>query len=313
MTKKATRHSSTGKIQVIGIDHGWSLIKTSIHIFTTGVKELTTEPAFPNQVLEFEGRYYAIGEKRLIVKDTKVENENFYLLTLAAMAMELNSRGVRNADVFLSVGLPLSKYGAEKQEFINYLSKNKEVTFKYEGKNYKVNIVKVAVFPQCYAAVADKLSERKREQLVVDIGSWTFDCLTIKDMLPQNGQSTSKEIGLITCMNEINEECSKQLTGEIAESDIQHVMRTGESELPEKYTKIITDRLKNFTKEVYDTLKEEKYNLELTPVTFVGGGAKVMELFGDEQRNNISYIEDVRANAIGYEYLANNYLHTKGL
>lgn len=52
MTKKATRHSSIGKIQVIGIDHGWSLIKTSKHIFTTGVKELTIEPAFPNQVLE---------------------------------------------------------------------------------------------------------------------------------------------------------------------------------------------------------------------------------------------------------------------
>ena len=80
MTKKATRHSSTGKIQVIGIDHGWSLIKTSKHIFTTGVKELTTEPAFPNQVLEYDGRYYAIGEKRLIVKDTKVETK-LYLLT----------------------------------------------------------------------------------------------------------------------------------------------------------------------------------------------------------------------------------------
>lgn len=313
MTKKSTRHSSNGNVQVIGIDHGWSLMKTSNFIFTTGVKELSTEPAFPNNVLEFNGKYYAIGEKRLIVKDTKVENENFYLLTLAAMAMELKKRGIRTANVFLSVGLPLSKYGAEKQEFISYLSKNKEISFKYEGAKYNVRIVKVAVFPQCYAAVADKLSERKREQLVIDIGSWTFDCLTIKDMLPQNGQSTSKEIGLITCMNQINEECSKQLTGEIAESDIQHIMRTGQSELPEKYTKIVVDRLKSFTREVYDTLKEEKYNLELTPVTFVGGGAKVMELFSNVKKDNITYIEDVRANARGYEYLANNYLHTKGL
>ena len=42
--------------------------------------------------MEFENKYYAIGEKRLIVKDTKVENENFYLLTLAAIAMELRKR-----------------------------------------------------------------------------------------------------------------------------------------------------------------------------------------------------------------------------
>ena len=70
MTKKSERHSSSNII-VIGIDHGWSLIKTSDFIFTTGVKELTTQPAFPNHILEFENKYYAIGEKRLIVKDSK--------------------------------------------------------------------------------------------------------------------------------------------------------------------------------------------------------------------------------------------------
>ena len=52
MTKKSERHSSSNII-VIGIDHGWSLIKTSDFIFTTGVKELTTQPAFPNHVLPY--------------------------------------------------------------------------------------------------------------------------------------------------------------------------------------------------------------------------------------------------------------------
>lgn len=32
-------------IEVIGIDHGWSNMKTATQIFTTGVKEITTEPA----------------------------------------------------------------------------------------------------------------------------------------------------------------------------------------------------------------------------------------------------------------------------
>ena len=30
------------KIEVIGIDHGWSNIKTSSQVFVTGVKEITT-------------------------------------------------------------------------------------------------------------------------------------------------------------------------------------------------------------------------------------------------------------------------------
>ena len=49
------------KIEVIGIDHGWSNIKTSSQVFVTGVKEITTEPALFDGVLEYKGRYYKVG------------------------------------------------------------------------------------------------------------------------------------------------------------------------------------------------------------------------------------------------------------
>lgn len=45
-------------IEVIGIDHGWSNMKTATQIFTTGVKEITTEPAFYDDVVELDGKYY---------------------------------------------------------------------------------------------------------------------------------------------------------------------------------------------------------------------------------------------------------------
>ena len=44
------------KIEVIGIDHGWSNMKTSSQVFTTGVKEITTEPALFDGVLEYKGK-----------------------------------------------------------------------------------------------------------------------------------------------------------------------------------------------------------------------------------------------------------------
>lgn len=81
-------------IEVIGVDHGWSGMKTVSQVFTTGVKEITTEPAFFNNVVEFNGCYYMVGGKRLEVRDLKVENDNFYILTLAAVAKELNRRGM---------------------------------------------------------------------------------------------------------------------------------------------------------------------------------------------------------------------------
>jgi len=101
-------------IEVIGIDYGWSNMKTGAQVFTTGVKEITTEPAFYDDVVELNGKYNKVDGKRLGVRDTKVENDNFYILTLVAAAKELNRRGMRSSNVLLSVGLPLTRFGAEK-------------------------------------------------------------------------------------------------------------------------------------------------------------------------------------------------------
>ena len=51
--------------------------------------------------------------------------------------------------------------------------------------------------------------------------------------------------------------------------------------------------------------------LKTTPITFVGGGAGLMKEYAGITSRNISYIEDVKSNAIGYEQLAKMYLANK--
>ena len=295
-------------IEVIGIDHGWSNMKTATQIFTTGVKEITTEPAFYDDVVELDGKYYKVGGKRLEVRDTKVENDNFYLLTLAAVAKELNRRGMRNADVLLSVGLPLTRFGAEKQDFIDYLSKKKEVAFRFEKEKYTARIARVSVFPQCYAAVAEQLRTLPGRVVVVDIGSWTIDIMPIQNGKPNEAECITSQQGLIRCMRIINEECNRQIGQELEENVIQQVMATGEAALPDKYMNIVKDCLRDFAQKVYNTLKEHGYNLDVIPIVFVGGGAAVMRLFGSHDSGNIRYIEDIKANAKGYEQLGRVFL-----
>ena len=177
--KKGCAKHMNNKLEVIGIDHGWSMMKTISQVFVTGVKEITTTPALFGDVLEYEGKFYKVGTVRQEVKDTKVEDDSFYLLTLAAVAKELKRRGLAEAKVFLAVGLPLTRFGAEKNDFIKYLTKNKRVSFKYENEPYYIEIDDVAVFPQCYAAVVDKIPTMAKKTLIVDIGSWTIDIMPV--------------------------------------------------------------------------------------------------------------------------------------
>ena len=46
-------------------------------------------------------RYYKVGSSRQEVRDTKTEDESFYLLTLAAVAKELKRRGLWEAKSIL--------------------------------------------------------------------------------------------------------------------------------------------------------------------------------------------------------------------
>lgn len=202
-------------------------------------KEITTTPALFGDVLEYEGKFYKVGTVRQEVKDTKVEDDSFYLLTLAAVAKELKRRGLAEAKVFLAVGLPLTRFGAEKNDFIKYLTKNKRVSFKYENEPYYIEIDDVAVFPQCYAAVVDKIPTMAKKTLIVDIGSWTIDIMPVINKSPDESKCVTIPKGLITCMRSINEQCVRQLNGEVDESEIQNIMRYGRSDIDDEYFAII--------------------------------------------------------------------------
>lgn len=305
------RRLSMSNIEIIGIDHGWSMVKTATQVFPTGVKEIANEPPMRNDILEYDGRFYSIGERRLEVRDGKTENENFYLLTLAAIAKELRKRGKQEANVYLAAGLPISRFSDEKKDFIDYLYKNKEISFRYEDDFFKVKLVHVAVFPQCYAAVVSKIIEFNQRVVIVDIGSWTIDIMPIENKRPVNGECISLQNGLIPCMRSLNEKCYRLYNTEIDESMIQHFMRYGNVDLDEEYSKLMAEELGHYADGVYNSLREYKINLKTSKIIFVGGGASVMKNFGKIQQKNISYILDVKANAKGFEYLGTVSLKNK--
>ena len=81
--------------------------------------------------------------------------------------------------------------------------------------------------------------------------------------------------------------------------------------MDKEYTDIIDNELRKYTSKIFRTLVEAGINVKTSPVIFVGGGASLMKKYADINQRNISYIEDVCANAKGYETLAKLYLNNK--
>lgn len=291
-------------LEIIAIDHGWSMCKTPNDIYISGVSEITTEPAYFDNILEYKGRYFKVGTDRLEVKATKVETPDYYYLTLAGIAKELKLRNKTEARVVLSVGLPASRYGDEKNEFIKYLKQNDEVYFKFEQTKYHIWIDRILVYPQCYAAVVDRIAMFGPKVVVVDIGSWTIDIIPVVNKKPDEAGTDSIQQGIITCMRNINKQCVRQLGEKIDEELIKEYMISYKSSLPDEYIQIMNQEISSFISMVINSLREEKYSLKTTPFVFVGGGAVVMKNFGSFNQNNFSFNTDICANAKGFETLA---------
>ena len=93
---------------IIGIDHGYYAIKTKQVCFPTGIIRYEYEPYTMQNVLQYRGEYYVCGTGRQTLVKDKTANDNYYLLTLAALAQEIRKRkGKGQRKLFLQPGFPL--------------------------------------------------------------------------------------------------------------------------------------------------------------------------------------------------------------
>lgn len=287
---------------IAAIDHGFCTIKTPNMVFDNGVQKLKTEPAFAEKTMCYEGKFYKVGEGRLSMKDEKTEDDDYFILTLAAIAYEMDIFQLMHADVVIAAGLPFGRFGVEKDRFADYLKRG-FVRFDFNGRDYSCKIVDVKLFPQCYAAVANRLGNMAPEQLIVDIGSKTVDVVHTKNHRPVETECFSIPEALIACTRQVENAVYNQLNRHIPEEQIQKVMMTGNCTYSEKYVAVMKTQIRNFAEEVEGKLKENGFDPDITPIIYCGGGATVMKHYGKIRGSNICYMDDVKANAVGYEFI----------
>ena len=101
---------------IIGIDHGYYAIKTAHCSFPAGLTSYGEHEPYTRQgLLEFGGCFFVCGSGRQPIQRDKTINDNYYLLTLAAIAKEIRQRGLPpECSVRIAAGLPLTSFAIRK-------------------------------------------------------------------------------------------------------------------------------------------------------------------------------------------------------
>lgn len=293
---------------IIGVDHGYAAMKTAHFSFPTGLVAYEHEPYTLNDVLEYGGKYYVVGSGRQPIQKNKTQTEDYYLLTLAAIAKELAYRNAGTAaDIHLAAGLPLTSFGRDKKAFQDYLCRGgKPVFFRYEGQDYAVTISKVSLFPQGYAAVLTQNGLLDEPSVIVaDIGGWTVDLMRLDDRIPNAATCRSMELGMIRCLDEISEQIRRSLGLSMTAAQIESVLRADASRMDEDAKKIIRQEAEHYTKHLLSAIAESGLDVRAMPAVFLGGGAALLKQYVSAADGLCRPIilDDVSLNAKGYERL----------
>ena len=297
------------KTMNIGIDHGYYAIKTRHFSFPAGIAEYSHEPYTLQNTLEFGGKFYVCGTGRQPILRNKMENDNYYLLTLAAIAKEIKQRGEKTeCSVKLAAGLPLAGFGREKKPFREYLLRSSQpVCFKFEGIPYKVTIEDVKLFPQGYSAIAihPELIQNEPSVLLMDIGGWTVDLMRLDNRIPNAATCRSLELGMIRCLDEISEQIRRGLGMSMTAAQLESVLRGNASHVNEDAKKIIYQEAERYTKRLLSAIAESGLDVRAMPAVFLGGGAALLKrhVSAADGLCRPIILDDVCLNAKGYERL----------
>ena len=306
---------------IISVDHGNKSIKTPHAIFTSGLVMSDGLQGFKTDYIGWNGKYYSLTERRISYLRDKTEDDRFFILTLFAIAKELEYRDVSETldpiEITLLVGLPPAHYEQLHSRFEQYFLRRREaIDFEYNGKYYSVRINKVLSYPQAFAAAVTQYSTLKVHSVayIIDIGGFTIDVLKLRFGRPDLEVVESFEKGVITLYNSIASKCNSQYARILEECEIDEVIRNQPTVLPGEGQQLIRIMTSDFLAEFYNFLRERGIDVSTSKCVFAGGGSLLLRGM-IERGNKVAFpifIEDIHANAIGYEVLYQSEVASSG-
>lgn len=301
---------------IIAVDTGNKMVKTETAEFHAGVEVLDQMPGEQEEVLTYDGQYYRITSRRISYMEDKTEDDRYFILTLFAIAKELEKNEIQEKmvpsgliDVKLLVGLPPAHYGRQRRSFFEYFYRDGEIiSFAYKNNWYKIAFSDVKVYIQAYAAYCLIAGQRRLftypKVLVIDIGGFTVDYMILRFGCLEPSYVDSLEEGVIKMYRLIKAGIRQRYSILLEETDIDNII-TGEKvqlalELQERVKEIA---VKHVT-ELLGIFRELGIDFKTTQTVFVGGGAILLSEFIQEiwkkYQGEYFIINDTRANAKGY-------------
>ena len=123
----------------------------------------------------------------------------------------------------------------------------------------------------------------------------------------------SLDMGVITLYNDIKSRINSSEDLLIHESDIDAVLQNKPTVFEDRVKRLIEMQSKEFVEKIINSLRERKIDLRTSHAIFVGGGSLLLSKYivASDKIASPDIIDNLTANAIGYESLLRNELERR--
>lgn len=298
------------------IDTGNKAIKTENFEFHSGITALEGMPGENEEALMYQDKYYRLSHERNVYLPDKTLDDRYYLLTLFAIAKELDK--LRQSRPFipgelismdLVVGLPPLYYRSQYKKFRDYFyQEGRLIHFAYMGRSYRLTFTNVYVHMQTYAAYLYMAKELKLSTypkvLMIDIGGYTLDYMLLeKGMILWNyTDSTGK--GVISMYQRVNKGIREKFDLDLKENDIDSILKGESCMYGERIRRRVVEIVTEHVEEILGMFRECGIDLRSAMTIFVGGGSillsKIIETVWKRYEGEYYVVNDSKVNVRGY-------------
>lgn len=300
---------------IFGVDHGNGNMKTCHTVFPCGLIRQTVYPAgvYDSEVIGYRDHYYLLSSTRMPLRQDKTNDLDYFVLTLFALVKEARECSIQldGADIVLSVGLPPADYSIQEKAFVEYFKREARMglMFTVNGAPVRCRLKDVIVSPQNFAAVMtsrSSLVKKYRTVYCVDVGDGTADLLVLRRGVPDLSVRVSLKCGIGVMRSSIINAVQQDFGYLLDDDSVEQVLMGEDTVLPENVVARIHALTSDWATKMINEFHAYIPDFRINPTIFLGGGCILLKKALEESKEfgMMEFLTDIRANAIGYQKIA---------
>ena len=140
--------------------------------------------------------------------------------------------------------------------------------------------------------------------MIADIGNGTVNIIFVSNRKVINTKTYTEKMGVNQCVKAASNAMMNKLGVTVDETIIQSMIRYGKADIDSEYAEVLRHAIAEYAEDIFALLRKYEYDPKMMRLYITGGGGKLIENFGNYDKDRVTIIGDICASAKGYEFFA---------